>query len=143
MAGSDSIDIVSFHRNNIEPELLGIWDSSDFSGEFMTVNALKDDTLSVKIHNPIFYLKLSESEESFGASYPYLVKIGLFRAPKKRILYRNFEFILSLWKLYFLGVDNLSKRIRFPVRRKALRRHSFIASSDLYDLKLSVYITAG
>ena len=47
MAGTNRIDIVLFHRNNILDNILRHWNTSYHRTEFMTVCPLKDNALSI------------------------------------------------------------------------------------------------
>ena len=61
MAGTNGIDIVLFHGNNIGNHLLSIWNTTKHRAKLMTVYPLKYNALSIQKHDSVHHLKSSEA----------------------------------------------------------------------------------
>ena len=97
MAGTDGVDIVLLHGNDILHQFLPGYAPACPGTELMAVHAFKHDTFSVEGHNMILHFKTSEA-------YPLrnhlcqlslfiihfqgqIVQIGFLRAPQKRLFH--------------------------------------------------------
>ena len=83
MAGTDGIDVVSLHGDNIFHQLFSRHMTAAYRAEFMTVHALEHDSSAVQHHNIVFHL---ESAEAYPVRNHFRQSTCIVKHLKKQVI---------------------------------------------------------